>query len=60
MGQNWGRLLSFVYGEMFSLPAYAAEEDLAEILVCYADMGIPGVNKTAGELAAGLDPRQLS
>ncbi len=33
MGQNWGRLLSFVYGEMFSLPAYAAEEDLAEILI---------------------------
>ncbi len=33
MGQNWGRLLSFVYGEMFSLPAYAAEEDLFEILI---------------------------
>lgn len=33
MGKNWGPLLSFVYGEMFSLPAYAAEEDLFEILI---------------------------
>lgn len=33
MGKDWGRLLSFVYGEMFSLPPYAAEEDLFEILI---------------------------
>lgn len=33
MGEDWGRLLSFVYGEMFSLPPYAAEEDLFEILI---------------------------
>ena len=33
MGKDWGQLLSFVYGEMFSLPPYAAEEDLFEILI---------------------------
>lgn len=33
MGKSLGRLLSFVYGEMFSLPAYAAKEDLFEILI---------------------------
>lgn len=33
MGKDWGRLLSFVYGEMFSLPAYAAKEELFELLI---------------------------
>ncbi len=32
-GEKMGRLLSFVYAEMFSLPAYAAERDREEILI---------------------------
>lgn len=32
-GKKMGRLLSFVYGEMYSLPAYAAEEDRFELLI---------------------------
>lgn len=61
------RKISWVYeGEKAFIKVHrkdgtpAPEEDLAAILVCYADMGIPGVNKTAEELAAGLDPRELS
>lgn len=32
-GEETGRLLSFVYAEMFSLPGYAAEKDREEILI---------------------------
>lgn len=32
-GKKMGRLLSFVYGEMFSLPAYAAKGELFELLI---------------------------
>ena len=32
-GQEFGRLLSFVYAEMFSLPAYAAREEQFELLI---------------------------
>lgn len=32
-GEEMGRLLSFVYAEMYSLPAYAAEKDQFEILI---------------------------
>ncbi len=32
-GKELGRLLSFVYAEMYSLPAYAAEKDQFEILI---------------------------
>lgn len=39
-------------------PAY--EDQLAAILVCYADMGIPGVNREAKDLAADLNPKELA
>lgn len=32
-GKDIGQLLSFIYTEMYSLPAYAAENDLFEILI---------------------------
>lgn len=32
-GEEMGRLLSFLFAEMYSLPAYAAEKDLFEILI---------------------------
>lgn len=32
-GEKMGRLLSFVYAEMFSLPAYAAQGDREELLI---------------------------
>lgn len=38
----------------------ASEEELAAILVTYADMGVPGVNKQAAKLAAGLMPGELA
>lgn len=38
----------------------ACEDQLAAILVCYADMGIPGANKDAKELAADLDQKELA
>lgn len=38
----------------------AAEDQLAAILVCYADMGIPGVSKEAAALAEDLNPEELA
>ncbi len=38
----------------------ASQEELAAILVTYADMGTPGVNKEASRLAAGLISSELA
>lgn len=42
----------------------AAEEEtasiLAAILVCYADMGVPGVSRDAQKLAGALEPKELA
>ncbi len=38
----------------------APEDHLAAILVCYANMGIPGMNKEAAVLAADLDSEELA
>jgi len=38
----------------------ASEDELAAILVCYADMGIPGINRDAGRLAEVLEPGELA
>lgn len=38
----------------------ASEDELAAVLVCYADMGIPGVNKDAVRLAETLDRKELA
>lgn len=38
----------------------ASEDDLAAILVCYADMGVPGVSREAKKLAEDLNPEELS
>ncbi len=38
----------------------ASEDELAAILVCYADMGIPGVSREAARLAAVLEPKELA
>ncbi len=36
------------------------EEYMAAVLVCYADMGVPGVSREAAVLAEDLDPEGLS
>ena len=38
----------------------ASEDDLAAILVAYADMTIPGVSKDAAKLAANLNAKELA
>lgn len=38
----------------------ASEEELAAVLVCYADMGVPGVSKEAKRLAEDLNPKELA
>lgn len=38
----------------------AAEDQLAAILVCYADMGVPGVSREAAGLAADLNQEELA
>lgn len=38
----------------------ASEDDLAAVLVAYADMTIPGVNKDAAKLAAELNAKELA
>lgn len=38
----------------------ASEDDLAAVLVAYADMAIPGVSKEAVRLAADLDAKELA
>ncbi|MBD5466622.1 MAG: DUF4132 domain-containing protein [Lachnospiraceae bacterium] len=38
----------------------ASEDDLAAVLVAYADMNIPGVNKEAAKLAADLNAKELA
>lgn len=38
----------------------ASEEELSAFLICYADMGIPGVNADAAKLAKEFDPSELA
>lgn len=61
------RKISWLYeGEKMYPPVHkkdgseASEDDLAAVLVCYADMSIPGVNANAGKLAEGLVFEELA
>lgn len=61
------RKIAWVYeGDKPLLPVHrldgseASEDELAAILVCYADMGIPGVSRDAKKLAEGLHPEELA
>ncbi len=49
------------FPEVHRTDGQAAEEDyLASVLVAYADMGTPGVNKDAARLASDLDEKEFS
>lgn len=61
------RKIAWVYeGGKAYLPVHkldgtpAPEDHLAAVLVCYADMSVPGANKEARELAADLNPEELA
>ncbi len=61
------RKIAWVYeGEKSYLPVHkldgtpAPEDQLAAVLVCYADMSVPGANKEARELASDLNPGELA
>ena len=61
------RKLSWVYEGEASFPQVnrkdgtpAAEDHVAAVLVCYADMSVPGFSREAGILAEDLDPEGLS
>lgn len=61
------RKISWIYQEDKPLPevhrkdgTLASEEDLAAIMVCYADMSIPGFSKDAVQISQELNPEELA